>query len=51
MIRDLIDVWVPHLGEEPEGGWGVRVVYRELDPSLGCKTGLYMQPYTLYYNI
>lgn len=42
MIRHLIDVGVPHLGEEPEGRWGVWVVNRELDPSLGHTTGLYM---------
>lgn len=31
----LINVGVPHLGEEAEGRWGVWVVYGELDPSLG----------------
>lgn len=34
----LIDVGVPHLGEEPEGGWGVWIIYGELDPSLGHRT-------------
>lgn len=33
----LVDVWVPHLGEESEGRRGVWVVYRELDPSLSYK--------------
>ena len=47
VILHLIDVGVPHLGEEPEGRWGVRVVYRELDPSLGHKTDIYMQ-FTIY---
>ena len=37
VILYLIDVGVPHLGEEPEGWWGVWVVYRELDPRLGHK--------------
>lgn len=43
----LVDVGVPHLGEEPEGRWGVWVVYRELDPSLRHKTGIYMWLYTV----
>lgn len=30
----LMDVWVPHLGEEPEGWWGIRVVDGELEASL-----------------
>lgn len=30
----LINVGVPHLSEETERWWGVRVVNRELDPSL-----------------
>ncbi len=34
MLLHLINVGVPHLGEEPEGRWRVWVVYRELDPSL-----------------
>lgn len=31
----LIDVRVPHLGEKTEGWWGVRVINREFDVSLG----------------
>lgn len=34
----LVDVGVPHLGEEAEGRWGVRVVDWELDVSLGEQT-------------
>lgn len=34
MIFYLINVGVPHLGEEAEGRRGVWVVYGELDPSL-----------------
>lgn len=34
----LVDVGVPHLGEEAEGGRGVRVVNWELDVSLGEQT-------------
>lgn len=34
----LINVGVPHLGEEAEGWWGVRVVDWKLDVSLGEKT-------------
>lgn len=34
----LVDVGVPHLGEEAEGWWGVRVVNWELDVSLGEQT-------------
>lgn len=34
VITYLIDVWVPHLGEEPEGWWGIRVVDGELEASL-----------------
>lgn len=30
----LINVGVPHLSEETERWWGVRVVNGELDPSL-----------------
>jgi hypothetical protein len=33
-VSYLIDVWVPHLGEEPEGWWGIRVVDGELEASL-----------------
>lgn len=35
----LIDVGMPHLREKPESRWGVRIIYRELDPSLGHRTG------------
>lgn len=35
----LINVGVPHLGEEAEGWWGVRVVHGELDVSLGEQSG------------
>lgn len=34
LVSYLIDVWVPHLGEEPEGWWGIRVVDGELEASL-----------------
>lgn len=34
----LIDVGVPHLGEESERGWGIGVIDRELDASLQNKT-------------
>lgn len=34
-MSHLINVGVPHLGEEAEGRRGVRVVYWELDVSLG----------------
>lgn len=37
MILYLIDVWMPHLSEESEGRWGVWVVNRELDASLGIQ--------------
>ena len=30
-----INVWVPHLCQEAEGGWRVGIVDGELDPSLG----------------
>lgn len=39
MILHLVDIGVPHLGEEPEGRWGIWIVYRELDPSLERNTG------------
>lgn len=39
VILHLIDVGVPHLGEEAEGRWGVWIIYRELDSSLGHRTG------------
>lgn len=31
----LIDVGVPHLGQEPKGWWGVRVVDGKLEACLG----------------
>lgn len=34
LVSYLIDVWVPHLGEEPEGWWGIWVVDGELEASL-----------------
>lgn len=37
MVFHLIDVGVPHLGEEPEGRRGIWIIYRELDSSLGDK--------------
>lgn len=33
----LIDVGVPHLGEESERGWGIGVINWELDASLQNK--------------
>lgn len=39
MRLHLINVGVPHLGEKPESRWGVRIIYRELDPSLGHRIG------------
>lgn len=33
-VLHLIDVGVPHLGEEPEGRWGIGIIYRELNSSL-----------------
>lgn len=33
----LVNVGVPHFGEEAESWWGVRVVDRELDSSLGVR--------------
>lgn len=38
MGSHLIDVGVPHLAQEPEGRWGVRVINRELDQSLQHRT-------------
>lgn len=37
VVFHLIDVGVPHLGEEPEGRRGIWVIYRELDSSLSDK--------------
>lgn len=34
VVLHLIDVGVPHLGEEPEGWWGIGIIYRKLNSSL-----------------
>ncbi len=41
-LLHLIDVGVPHLGEETEGRRRVWVVYRKLDPSLEVTVMLYI---------
>ena len=37
----LINVGVPHFGEEAKGRWRVRVVDGELDPSLRAREDTY----------